>query len=285
MTVIVTGASGFLGGAIVSAAAGSAMIAIPSPREGGPDLEAVDAADRIEAFVGDAARGALLIHAAARVDLHSPDALLSNTAMAVGVSRWAQRAGIAHALLVSSVSVLPWVAGADAGGQPRSFYGLGKLTAEEVWNLTFPPAQRAIVRLSGIWGWQQRPSLFWNRLLLDAARGPRGARAIVRRRRSTRNYVSAPEAAAALLHVVERRVCGVLSLAGRDAVTMGALVDALRLLPGSRLDVEIQDDGGEDASVYAPSAELEPLLRSFDETLRTLWDNRPAWIEAACASA
>jgi len=158
-------------------------------------------------------------------------------------------------------------------------YGLGKMVAEHVWRLLLPQERSAVVRLSGIWGWQQRPTLFWNRLLLSAARGsPSGARPVVYRRRSRRNYISVREASRCLLEIGANRMSGLFLCAGRDVVETQSFVKALQNLPGSRISVDWQDDGGEDECIYQPSTELQPWLKSFPEMLSTFWTNMPNWV-------
>ena len=133
--------------------------------------------------------------------------------------------------------------------------------------------------MAGIWGWQQRPTLFWNRLLISAARGSSPEpNLIIRRSRSRRNYISADEAARCLLRVGLDGIPGLFLAAGHETLDTQSFVQALRELPGSKLTVEWQDDGLDDEIVYLPSRELLGELNSFTDNLSATWANRPQWI-------
>jgi nucleoside-diphosphate-sugar epimerase len=281
-TLVVTGAGGFLGEAILRAAPARLpnwrVVPLASPRRGGPDLTDPEAERRLrDVLPTPAPAGTALIHAAAVVDFASPAATLANAAMSLTMARWARDARVGFAALVSSVGVLPFIDSSDRR-QPRTLYGLGKLTAEHAWSLLLRPDLTAVVRISGIVGWQEKPTLFWNRLLLAAARGSATeGQPVVRRRHSLRNYVTVDAAAASVLHVVEQRVAGTHLLAGRDAVDVGTYIQALTRLPRSRLDVRWEDDGGRDEAVYEVSETFRPLLEDFDSSLAALWARRPPW--------
>lgn len=285
-TVIVTGASGFLGRALLEVATTSwpnaTLLPIYSPRSGGIDLEHPDAVEVLRTTLHiPNPQDAVLIHAAAVVKWNTPDGLLANAAMAVNVAEWARSIGIGFSVLVSTVNVYASHPRADLDTpcQPPTLYGLGKWTAEHVWRLILPQERSAIIRLAGIWGWQQRPTLFWNRLLIEAVRGSSSeSRLAVHRSQSRRNYISAREASDCLLQVGMNRMPGLFLGAGRDTVDTGSFVEALQSLPGSKLSVDWQDDGGEDGVIYCPSAELLPWLKPFPDTLSAIWAGRPDWV-------
>ena len=284
--VIVTGASGFLGQTLLEVAASTSSdattVPIYSPRQGGIDLTHRDAVDKLRTTIRIAdPQDAVVIHAAAAVAWDTPEGLLANTSMALNVATWARSADIGFCVFVSGVNVYPLRSLVDLNTrcEPMTMYGLGKWAGEQVWRVLLPRERTAVVRLAGIWGWQPRPTLFWNRLLLAAALGsPPELTPVVRRRLSRRNYISAHEASHCLLQVAEKRMTGLFLGAGRDTVDTQALVKALQQLPGSRLAVDWQDDGSADDVLYRPSAEFLPWLRSFPDELSTMWDNRPKWI-------
>lgn len=283
-TLIVTGAGGFLGEAIVEAAGRDGtfrVLPVLSPRAGGIDLASEAAPDVFAHLeIGDAS-AACLVHAAAVVEFDTPRAMLANAAMALHTALWARSMRIGFCVLVSSVSVLPFSDPAPSGRDPRSLYGVGKLSAEYAWEALLPRDKVAVARVSGVWGWQRRPTLFWNRLLLAAARGASSGPSIrVQRRRSRRNYVSADDAARCLLGLARHRSAGTVTIAGRDAVDLGTFVDCVRRLPGSRLAFEDADDGASDETLYDASASVQRWLRSFPEALDAIWSGRPAWVDA-----
>jgi len=285
-TIVVTGANGFLGQSLLGQAARqrpeTEIVAIPSHRAGGIDLAADMAPDWLsDKITLEDPSDALLIHAAAVVEWNTSAGLLKNVAIAINLAQWSNSIGIRFSVLVSAVNVYPAVPKADVQTpcDPRTLYGLGKWAAERVWQLSLPAKQQATIRLAGLWGWQPKPTLCWNRLLLAAARGfPAESRPFVRRRCSRRNYISVNDAANCLLAVGKARQSGLFLAAGGDVVDVGEFIQALSALPGSRLDVNWQDDGGADESLDEPSPELLPMLTSFQNTLTRLWEERPSWV-------
>jgi nucleoside-diphosphate-sugar epimerase len=281
--LVVTGASGFLGASLIEAARSLypdvRVHAIESPRCGGIDLARPDAFERLGSEIRIAhPEEAALIHAAAIVDWdESERALTSNPAMALNVARWSRDVRLGFSVLVSTVNVYPSaskIEAVDTSVEPPTLYGVGKLAAEHVWRILLPEDQRATVRLAGIWGWQSRPTMFWNRLLQAASNGSQAA-LVVRRGASFRNYISASEAGECLLRVAANKVHGLFLGAGRDTVDTRTFVSAVQELPLSRLEVEWQDDGGRDQTIFTPSPELLPYLKPFPSVLANLWRNRP----------
>jgi nucleoside-diphosphate-sugar epimerase len=184
--------------------------------------------------------------------------------------------------MVSSVSVyspLPARTPVDASTQPVSPYGLDKLNAEKIWQRMLPAEKTAIARLGGVWGWQRRPTLFWNRLLLAAARGsPPEPIPIVLRKQSWRNYVSASEAGECLIQLAMNRMTGTFLVAGRSPMNTESFVLSLQRLPGSRLVVDWRDDGSCDECLYSFSPEIEPWLQPFENVLSATWAAKPEWL-------
>lgn len=283
--LIITGASGFLGGELVTQARRLRptvrITPLLSPRRGGIDLTDPNSAGQLSTDLPiDDPAGTALIHAAAVIQAAVDS--LANETMARRLAEWAQSAGIGFSVMVSSVSVyapLPASTPVDASTQPVSPYGLDKLNGERVWLRTLPAEKRAIVRLSGVWGWQRRPTLFWNRLLLAAARGsPPDPIPVVMRKRSRRNYVSASEAGECLIQVAINRMAGTFLVAGRSQMNTESFVHSLQQLPGSRLVVEWRDDGDCDECLYSFSPEIEPWLQPFENALSTTWAAKPGWL-------
>jgi len=284
--IIITGATGFLGQALLKVATNFwpevTSFPIHSPRCGGIDLTKPDASEKLSATIHlSYPQDSILIHAATVADWNSRDGLLSNVAMALNVASWAKSVNIGFCVLVSGVNVYPILpqANVHTSCEPQNIYGLGKLTAELVWRLLLKSKDSAIVRLAGIWGWQQKPTLFWNQLLLMTTQNsPCASKLIVQRHRSRRNYISVREASECLLQIGANRLPGLFLGAGRDIVDTVTFIEALQKMWGSKLPVTWQDDGDIDEIIYQPSNELLPYLKPFSEELATIWQNKPNWV-------
>jgi len=283
--LIITGASGFLGGELVAQARrlcpAARITRLTSPRQGGIDLTDPNGIGRLSADVqtDDPAR-TVLVHAAAAIQA-TPDPS-ANERMAARLAQWATSVGIGFSVMVSSVSVytpLPALTVVDTSTEPVSAYGLDKLNAERVWWRTMPADKAAVVRLAGVWGWQRRPTLFWNRLLLAAARGsPPEPIPVVLRKLSWRNYVSASEAGECLIQLARNRMAGTFLVAGRNPVNTEGFALSLQQLPGSRLVVDWRDDGSCDECLYSSSPEIAHWLQPFENALSRTWATKPEWL-------
>ncbi len=225
--------------------------------------------------------GTALLHAAAAIQATTPGSAANET-MAAQLAQWAHSVGIWFSVMVSSVSVytpLPARTPADGATEPVSAYGLDKLNAERVWRRILPAHKTSVVRLAGVWGWQRRPTLFWNRLLLAAARGsPPEPRPVVLRKRSWRNYVSVYEAAECLIQLTMNRMSGTFLVAGRSPMNTEGFVRLLQQLPDSRLVVDWRDDGVRDECLYSFSSEIKPWLQPFENILSAMWAAKPEWL-------
>lgn len=280
---IITGSSGFLGADLLRTIRTrfpqARTWSLLSGRHGGVDLTQPNAADQLTSQIRlrDPARS-VLIHAAAVVEWNSRAALLDNAAMALNVADWAQHIGVGFSVLVSSVAVYPQVplCNDQTACQPSNLYSAGKMAAENIWRALLKPERCGIARLAGVYGWQPRPTLFWNRLLLAAADISSGAKPVVRRARSRRNYVTVHEANACLLQIGAGRLAGVHVVAGKETVNTAEFVAALEVLRGETLPICWQDDGGDDEQIFTPSASLLPCLEDFRANLSALWSQRPA---------
>jgi len=260
-TLVVTGASGFLGSALVGVArqAGLEVVALESTRHGGPDLR-----QRFDLTVNEP-ESTVLVHCAAVLGDFA-EAAYDNIDMAYAVARWVRLSGV-FGVHVSSVSAM---------SQTATMYGFGKLLSESAWRHILPSEQYGTVRMAGIWGWQKKPTLFWNKLLLTAVRGK--PRLTIMRGQSRRNYISVQEAARCLIRAGTLRLTGTHIAAGHDAVSMESYVRHLSALPGNRLVVDWQDDGQHDDVIFQTGSDLLPALTSFHCNLTELWANRPDWI-------
>jgi len=286
---ILTGATGFLGASLVTCAHAlfDDIHAVSSGRSASAgnavaiDLAKPGAAERLaDLFRFERPQTAVVIHAAAMVD-NSEEGRFQNASMARHVATWARDSGVGASVLVSTVSVYPDLTRVrlDSPLQPSTIYGMGKLEAEREWTNVLGE-NTCIVRVGGIWGWQRRPSMFWNRLLLLAARGSEpGAEPVIPSEGGFRNHVSVGEVATCLLQFAKRGQTGVYLLAGSDRLSIGDFARALESLPGSRLRVRRQEaSSAADEYVFEPSPEVLPYLKPFPEALAEQWSRRPQWV-------
>jgi nucleoside-diphosphate-sugar epimerase len=301
---ILTGAAGFLGASLMNCAPSlfddiQAVTSGRSARSGSAvpldlakidlakiDLAQPDAAARLaDSFHLKSPESAVVIHAAAVVD-NSEEGRHKNASMARHVATWVRESGIGTSVLVSTVSVYPDLPRVrlDSPLQPSTVYGMGKLEAERQWTNVLGSEATCIVRVGGIWGWQRRPTLFWNRLLLLAARGSEaGAEPEIPVSGGFRNHVSVGEVATCLLQFAKLGTKGVYLLAGSETLSVGDFARALETLPESRLRVRLRDAGSAaDEYVFEPSSEVLPYLKPFQTTLSEEWRRRPQWV-SECA--
>ena len=291
---VFTGATGFLGTALVTCAPAlfDDVRAVTSGRSASTgnavpiDLAQPEAAVRLaDSFRFERPESAVVVHAAGLVD-NSEDGRCQNASMARQVAMWVRDSGVRTSIFVSTVSVYPDLPRVrlDSPLQPSTIYGIGKLEAEREWTNVLGKENTCIVRLGGIWGWQRRPTLFWNRMLLLAARGSElGAEPAIPSKGGVRNHVSVGEVATCLLQFAKRGQRGVYLLAGSDTLTIGDFARALEALPGSRLRVRLQDvSSSADEYVCEPSPEVLPYLQPFRKVLSEEWRRRPQWV-SECA--
>jgi nucleoside-diphosphate-sugar epimerase len=286
---ILTGATGFLGASLVTRAYPlfDDIHAVSSGRSASAgnafaiDLAKAGAAERLaDSFRFERPETAVVIHAAAVVD-SSEEGRVQNASMARHVATWARDSGVGASVLVSTVSVYPDLPRVrlDSPLHPSTIYGLGKLEAEREWTNALGE-NTCIVRVGGIWGWQRRPTMFWNRLLLLAARGSEpGGEPVIPSEGGFRNHISVGEVATCLLQFAKRGQTGVYLLAGSDRLSIGDFARALEGLPGSRLRVRLQEaNSAVDEYVFEPSPEVLPYLKPFPEALAEQWGGRPQWV-------
>ena len=250
------------------------------------DLTQPDAAARLaDSCHLKSPESAVVIHAAAVVD-NSEEGRQKNASMARQVATWVRDSGIGTSVLVSTVSVYPDLPRVRLASplRPSTVYGMGKLEAEREWTKVLGRENTCIVRVGGIWGWQRRPTLFWNRLLLLAAWGSEpGAEPVIPASGGFRNHVSVGEVATCLLQFAKLGKQGVYLLAGSETLSVGDFARALEALPESKLRVQLRDAGSAtDEYVFEPSPEVIPYLKPFRTALSEEWRRRPQWV-SECA--
>ena len=272
--IVITGAGGFLGTHLAAMAKNSGtqtvtLIHSPSVPQG-VDLAGTDAIRSLQQRfpIPDPEKTAV-IHAAAFVQWNSAEAVIKNSMMAFNVASWIAQLKIRFAVLVSSVN-------AGIEDPPQTLYGVGKLAAEHIWRVLLKN-RHATVRLAGIWGWQRKPSLFWNRVLAAAAR-KENQQLHVCKKHSRRNYIHVEDASRLLLALALNRSSGSFIAAGRDTLSTQAFVEAVQRLPGARLALNYAEDQSGEDQIYPCSPELLSFIRPFPEALAETWRSKPEWI-------
>jgi dTDP-4-dehydrorhamnose reductase len=220
MRLLVTGAAGMLGTDVIAAAAGHDVIALARA-----DLDVTDAA-AVDAAV-DGARPDAVIHCAAWTDVDGAEADEAAATAVNGdgaghVARAAASAG-AHVVHVSSDYVFDGRASEPyteaAVTNPLSAYGRSKLAGERAVAAGTPDAH-AIVRSSWLFGVHGKN--FVDTMLRLA--GERDEVTVVDDQVGCPTYTG--HLAAALVNVAERRLQGVLHVAGRGACSWWELARA-----------------------------------------------------------
>ena len=281
--VIVTGSTGLLGRAVLQAAPvmlpGVEVRELCSARHGGVDLCDEAACERLlRECPLPHPQGTVLLHCAADISWTGQAVVENNFRMAVNTARWARQSGVAFSVCVSSVSVF------EPGSRismespclPRTPYGMGKLAAEFAWRALLEPDRQGIVRLAGLLGWQREPAMFWNRLLKRAAEDGKGETPESEfNPASTRNYLTAPEAARCLLRVAMGHHADIHLAAGAGAVTALEFMRRLEQLRDAPLPA-VSGAPVDDVILYEPSPLVRPWLMPWEASLEELWEQRPA---------
>lgn len=252
MEIAVTGASGFLGRALV------ARLEASGARARATDLDTLDVRDAAPAaaFAGCE----VVVHLAALTgvapSLHHPDAYRrTNVAGTANVVAAAVAAGVRRLVLASSSSVYgecPAPAAEDRPVAPLSPYGETKVAAEAVVRAAVDIPERVVLRPFTVYGPGQRPDMLIARLLAGEA----GVRVFPFARDLT--YVAevvdgiGAAATVAAVGVGEVVVCNLGS--GRP-VAADELLDAIGAVTGRRPDVEwVAGRAGEPARTWADPA-------------------------------
>lgn len=246
MTILVTGAAGFLGRALMWRLAEGGRAVLGTARTATDGVLGCDLSDpaALSALL-DRVRPTAIVHAAATVDFR-PGALAATYAvnvLAPGlIAGWAARAG-AHLVFCSSIAVHGGRCAAidsQTAIAPDGDYGRAKALAEQM--VTASGAAAAILRLPGIYGRRGPTHLSLNRALDGAAVGQ--VPVLTGPGTGRRNYVHVDDAAAMIAAAVDGRLTGVHAVAGGETLSLADWLQAVcdRWLPGRQPECRVGDD-------------------------------------------
>lgn len=268
-TIVLSGASGFLGGAIAARLRRAGAVVLGLSRQAHDDrvvvdLEAPDAAARLDALPAVDA----VVHCAAalpgrRADAELPDA---NERMTLALARWAGRRGVPHFVLASSCSVYgpvvePCVETAPAA--PASAYARSKLASEQVVAaVAAETGMRACtLRISAPYGPGLRADTVLRRFLRDAAAGEplrllgTGGR--------TQDFVHEDDVAEAFFLALSAGASGVHNVSGGHPVTMRELAATVLRVLGRPADRVALGPAPDPQESYRGSFPSDSAARAF----------------------
>lgn len=272
-SVLVTGAAGFLGRAVVAAAdaAGWAVWPVVHHATGFPrEIVAEFDAPTFGQLVRELPRVDAVVHLGARVGWGGlpPAALLAPNVLASGhLAAWARHRGAyfvyASAAIVCGVQT-PRIDAATPL-HPDTAYGCSKWLGEETVRMA--EVEGAILRFAGIFGGGGPSHLGLNRALQAATQGE--VPSIHGDGEGRRNYIYVHDAAACIMTCLNRRVTGIHLAAGPAALTIAEMVQAIcDEFLGGRPPGRSRGDPARD-QVVVPSPDLPPG-RDFRDALRDI---------------
>jgi dTDP-4-dehydrorhamnose reductase len=244
--LLVTGASGFLGGAVAAAAAGWEVVGTALTHPGWRALDVRDGAAvgvLVQAVAPDA-----IIHTAYRQ--HGEEAMAVN---AIGAGHVAAAARAVGARLVHVSSDAIFAGDGDRAlregdaVRPVTAYGVTKAAAEVAVQAAYPDA--LIVRTSLLLGGPGHAPSPHEALALAAARGERHVTFFTDEIRSA---IQVDDLAAALLELAAQEVGGPLHLGGADAVSRLELAQLVVAAAGLDPDVLAGASAPPDRPRYCP---------------------------------
>jgi nucleoside-diphosphate-sugar epimerase len=229
VTVLITGASGFLGTATVVAARRAGLDVTPIARNAsagkmGVDLEDLFALEKVL----NAVQPAAIINCAAVVDFRTgvlAQQYRVNTLAPAVMAGWAARhdalivqasTAVVHGVRVERVGPMTSI-------HPDTDYGRSKWLAEEMIQASGCPA--AVIRFAGIFGRAGPEHLALNAAIRHARDG--APPTIIGTGAARRNYVYLEDAASALVQCVTARLVGIFRMGGATVSSVREMFEAV----------------------------------------------------------
>ena len=264
MVVLVTGAGGFLGGAVVRAlrSKGQQIVATARNAVGGAEPadmgEPAAIMELLERFKPQA-----IVNCAATVDF-GPDALARqypvNCLLPSLLAAWCARTGTY--LVQASTLAVHGTRAAQVGPQtplkPDTDYGTGKLLAEQM--IAASGCAAAVLRFGGLFGKDGPDHLGINRSIRSARSGT--IPVLMGDGQARRNYLFVEDAVVMIEYCVSQRLMGCFWAGGAETLTIAEMLQAICdvYCPGQQ--PEMRSGGPASDQVVAPSPEL-PTGRTF----------------------
>jgi nucleoside-diphosphate-sugar epimerase len=257
VTVLITGAAGFLGAATADAARRSGLDVTPVVREASPGKIGVDLEDLVSLRKTlDAVRPAAIINCAAVVDFGTGQLARQYRVNSLAPAVMAGWAAQYDTLMVQASTAVVHGVRVERVGPTTPIhldtdYGRSKWLAEEM--IQASGCRAAIIRFGGIFGGEGAHHLTLNTAIRGARKGSRPT--IIGTGRARRNYVYLEDAASALVQCVVAPLVGVFRMGGATVLSVREMLEAVcdvyqladkpLVIPGQDGPDQIVDTSGE----------------------------------------
>ena len=285
-TVLITGASGFIGGALVrmlnrvGPQIDYKVIPMVRKPSGLPDEVVLDFESRDFGYKIRKLRPVdAIVHLGAKVDLSMKliwknDLYLSNVLATAILARWARTTG-AYFVFTSTVMIHGAQTSEvkkDTSPNPDTGYADSKWLAEGAIRIYEP--EHLILRLAGVYGNNGPLHLGINKAITQAQNSV--VPTLTGDGAGKRNYIYVADLAKLLLFCLKSRITGTHLVAGTEVISIAEMLRLIcdAFLPGTQ-PIRKEGDSGRD-QIVEHSKELHWRMKGFEEALR----NMKKWHEA-----
>lgn len=275
-TVLLTGATGFVGRHTIEALYGPDWKIIATTRDpesagSAPGLEYLDLLKPESIYaLADRIRCDAIVHLGAAVGFSGeslaefyPSNVLSTGCLADLSRIWGSHLVFASSIVVHGLHTRHVTS--QTAIQPDSPYGRSKALAEEL--IAASGTRYCILRIPGVFGLNGPAHLGLNRAICAARQGE--IPTCVGTGAACRNYISASDLAAAILHVLDHRIEGIHAVGGPEALSIRTMLEHVcGVWLENAAPLEKQGPEGTD-QIVVPS-DLLPAGRAFLDSLKNI---------------